>query len=262
MLRSLYSGVSGIKNHQIRMDTISNNIANVNTTGFKAARANFQDSLNQTLRGGGAGRNPMQAGTGISVGSIGTKMEQGPLQNTGRSLDLAISGNGFFTVSDGTNTYYTRDGSFFIANIEGTNYLVNSNGLYVQGEGGNIAFDGDVTGFNVEKNGSITYYTSDEPDTPNTDLSIPITIFPNQEGLIKVGNSLYKSDEGLTGAPAAYEAGTEGAGTIEGGYLEMSNADMSEEFTNMITTQRGYQANARVVTVSDTLLEELIQLKR
>ena len=259
MIRSLFSGVSGIRNHQVRMDTISNNIANVNTTGFKAARANFQDSLNQTLRGGGAGRNPMQAGTGIIVGSIGTKMEQGPLQMTGRALDLAISGTGFFKVSDGTNEYYTRDGSFF---IDTDNNIVNSSGLKLQNDGGDMAFDGTVVSLSVDKAGLVTYYTTDDPNTANTGLSIQVFTFPNQEGLSKIGNSMYKYDASVTGEPEAHTPGSDGSGNLESGFLEMSNADLSEEFTTMITTQRGYQANSRVITVSDSLLEELIQLKR
>lgn len=259
MIRSLFSGVSGIRNHQVRMDTVANNIANVNTTGFKASRANFQDSLNQTLRGGGAGRNPMQAGTGIMVGSIGTKMEQGPLQMTGRALDLAISGTGFFRVSDGVNEYFTRDGAFF---IDTNNNIVNSSGLRLQNDGGDMVFDGVVASLSVDKAGQITYYTTDDPNTPNTGLAIQIFTFPNQEGLSKVGNSLYKHDPAVTGEPEAHTPGSDGSGNIESGYLEMSNADLSEEFTTMITTQRGYQANSRLITVSDTLLEELIQLKR
>ncbi len=258
MIRSLYSGVSGIRNHQLRMDILSNNISNVNTTGFKAARANFQDSLNQVLRGGGAGRNPMQAGTGISTGSIGTNMDQGPLQMTGRILDLSIQGSGFFKVSDGTNEYYTRDGAFF---IDVDNYIVNSGGLRLQNDAGDMQFTGQVASLSIDKSGVITYYTTTAPNTPVT-LNIEIYTFNNPEGLLKAGNSLYKHDDLVSGPPGVHTPGQDGSGTIESGYLEMSNTDLSEEFANIITTQRGYQASARVITVSDTLLEELIQLKR
>lgn len=258
MIRSLYSGVSGLRNHQVRMDTLSNNIANVNTTGFKASRTNFQDSLNQMLRSGGAGRNPMQAGTGIMVGSIGTKMDQGPLQSTGRTLDLAIQGNGFFKVSDGTNEYYTRDGAFF---IDSNNYIVNSNGLRLQDDAGDMQFGGSVASMSIDKTGLVTYYTTADPNTANT-MNLQIYTFPNQEGLEKAGTSLYRYNENVTGVPEVHTPGSDGSGTIESGYLEMSNTDLSEEFTSMITTQRGYQASSRVITVSDTLLEELIQLKR
>ncbi|MCL6611807.1 MAG: flagellar hook-basal body complex protein [Peptococcaceae bacterium] len=256
MIRSLYSGVSGIRNHQVRMDTLSNNIANVNTTGFKTARANFQDSLNQVLRGGGGSRNPMQAGTGLSTGSIGTNMGQGTLQMTGRTLDLAIQGTGFFRVTDGTSHYYTRDGAFFIDN-DGN--IVNSMGLQLEDSTGPLQFNAgfDPSSITIDKTGLISYTDGGGPQT----LQIEIFTFPNPEGLLKAGNSLYEEDPNVSGAAATHTPGT-GAGTVESGYLEMSNTDLSEEFTTMITTQRGYQASARIITVSDTLLEELIQLKR
>lgn len=261
MLRSLYSGVSGLRNHQIRMDVVSNNISNVNTMGFKASRVNFQDSLNQLIKSGGAGRNPMQAGTGSAVGSIGTKMEQGPLQMTGRTLDLAIDGTGFFMVSDaeGINTYLTRDGAFFIDSVGN---VVNSSGLILQGDGGPINLGEEaIATITVTKDGSIQATTASGEVIEG--VNIVLYTFPNPEGLKKLGNNLYTYDENITGPISdALIPGSEGAGTIESGYLEMSNTDLSEEFTNMITTQRGYQANARIITVSDTLLEELIQLKR
>jgi flagellar hook protein FlgE len=261
MLRSLFSGVSGLKNHQVRMDTLSNNISNVNTMGFKASRTNFQDSLNQMLRSGGAGRNPMQAGTGSAVGSIGAKMEQGPLQMTGRSLDLAIQGTGFFMVSDaeGVNSFYTRDGSFF---VDSTGNVVNSSGYILQGDGGPVNLGEEpLATLNIAPNGAITGSTTTGAAIEG--INIVLYTFPNPEGLKKMGGNLYTYDEAITGIVSeGMIPGTTGVGTIESGYLEMSNTDLSEEFTNMITTQRGYQANARIITVSDSLLEELIQLKR
>lgn len=261
MLRSLYAGVSGLRNHQVRMDVVSNNISNVNTMGFKASRTNFQDSLNQLIRSGGAGRNPMQAGTGSAVGSIGTKMEQGPLQMTGRTLDLAIDGSGFFMLSDaeGTNTYFTRDGAFFVDSVGN---VVNSSGLILQGDGGAINLGEDpLATVTVSKTGGIEASTTTGGIVEG--INIVLYTFPNPEGLMKSGNNLYVYDENITGPLSdAIIPGSEGVGSIESGYLEMSNTDLSEEFTNMITTQRGYQANARIITVSDSLLEELIQLKR
>ncbi len=261
MLRSLYSGVSGLRNHQVRMDTLSNNISNVNTMGFKASTTNFQDSLNQILSGGGAGRNPMQVGTGSAVGSIGTKMTQGPLQMTGRSLDLAIQGSGFFMVgdADGVNTYFTRDGAFFVDSLGN---LVNSSGLILQGDGGPINLGEDpIASISISPNGTISGTTSTGEELD--EVNIVLYTFPNPEGLIKMGGNLYSYNEAIAGVMSdGLVPGSEGVGTIESGYLEMSNTDLSEEFTNMITTQRGYQANARIITVSDSLLEELIQLKR
>lgn len=136
MIRSLFSGVSGMKNHQIRMDVIGNNIANVNTSGYKAGRATFQDTLYQTIRSGGKSTNPAQAGLGINVAAINTFMKPGGLQSTGRTLDLAINGTGFFKVTDGVEEYYTRDG---ILNIDQEGYLVNSSGYRIVGELTNTA---------------------------------------------------------------------------------------------------------------------------
>ncbi len=175
MIRSLYSGVSGLKNHQIRMDVVGNNISNVNTTGYKAGAANFQDALSQTIRSGGNGRNPSQIGTGMSVGSIYNDFTQGPTQSTGRSLDLAINGNGFLVVKDVQTDaeYYTRAGALFLDN-EG--YLVNSDGLRIQSSVGDIrVFNGPVATISIGPNGSITgTNTNGEPlQFTSTPITIP-----------------------------------------------------------------------------------------
>jgi flagellar hook-basal body protein len=130
MIRSLFSGVSGMKNHQIRMDVIGNNIANVNTSGYKAGRTNFQDTLYQSVKNSGINTNPAQAGLGITVSAINSNMNQGGLQSTGRTLDLAISGSGFYKVTDGVRDYFTRDGVFYIAQ-DGS--IVNSSGYKLYG---------------------------------------------------------------------------------------------------------------------------------
>lgn len=154
MIRSLYSGISGMKNHQTRMDVTGNNIANVNTTGYKSGRVNFQDTLSQTVRSGGASTNPAQIGTGMTVGSVTNNFTQGPMQSTGRTLDLGIQGNGFFTLSDGTNEYYTREGVFYLDN---QGYLVNGDGLKVQSSQGNIrVLNGPVSTISIGTNGAIT----------------------------------------------------------------------------------------------------------
>lgn len=273
MIRSLFSGVSGMKNHQVRMDVIGNNVANVNTTGFKSSRANFQDTLYQAVRfasaSTGAGKdniggiNPSQVGLGMSVSSITSNMRQGPLQNTGRSLDLAIEGNGWFVVTDGTEIYYTREGIFYIDN-EGD--LVNSNGYKVlDTTGGAINFGKDgVSTLNISIDGKIT-----AKNLTGTDISpanpIGLAMFSNQDGLERVGQNLFKESV-ASGAPLGGDTpGTPasgGYGTINSGYLEMSNVDLTDEFVSMITTQRGYQANARTITTSDQMLEELLNIKR
>ncbi|MEG6520913.1 flagellar hook-basal body complex protein [Desulfotomaculum sp. 1211_IL3151] len=155
MLRSLYSGISGMRNHQTRMDVTGNNIANVNTTGYKSGRVNFQDTLSQTVRSGGDSTNPAQVGLGMAVGSVSNNFTQGPMQSSGRTLDLAIQGNGFFVVSDGTNDFYTREGIFF---VDKQGYMVNSDGLRVQSMTHQDiqVLNGPVSTINIGPDGAIT----------------------------------------------------------------------------------------------------------
>ncbi len=270
MIRSLYSGASGMKNHQIRMDVIGNNVANVNTSGFKGSRANFQDVLYQTVRYASPGDddvggiNPSQVGLGVMVSSITNNTGQGGLQNTGRVLDLAVNGNGWFIVKpaeDDETVYYTREGIFYVDNAGN---LVNSNGFFVLDNGGSIINfgDGGIATMNISKGGLIT-----ATDLAGGDISwgepIGLAMFPNQDGLERVGQNMYRVSP--TSGEAIDEFGTPddgGYGAIASGFLEMSNVDLTDEFTSMITTQRGYQANARTVTTSDHMLEELLNIKR
>jgi len=454
MMRSLYSAVSGLQNHQVRMDVIGNNVSNVNTTGFKKGRATFQDILSQTLTGAAkptderGGLNPKQVGLGMSISSIDTLMNQGSIQTTGKNTDLAITGEGFFTLKLGDRTFYTRNGNFL---IDKDGMLVNPNGLKVQGwnavtlENGEryintsapledliiplmqklearetsivrlksnldlrtkilppdatgdeliknthpVSIDvvdryGDkhrlvvtfrrtalnqwraaVTIDGIEKNNikvsigqqkadtnnefvvnfntngtiasiqegagaaaqtkqegqmitTITYTLPDgETRSFNLDLGlsgqvkdavtqfssptttyaylqdgyvmgylesfkiddsgtitgaytngerrmigqVAIAAFANPMGLTKEGESLY-SESNNSGLPNIGPAGTVGRGKIYAGALEMSNVDLSETFTDMIVTERGFQANSRVVTTSDDMLREILNLKR
>jgi flagellar hook protein FlgE len=268
MIRSLYSGVSGMKNHQVRMDVIGNNIANVNTVGFKSGRANFQDTLYQMLRSASAGGvtdlgglNPSQIGLGMSVSSISNMMGQGNMQLTGRTLDLAVQGNGWFSVSDGTNTYYTREGVFYIDSVGD---VVNSNGYHLLDSGGtNISLGANgVATLSISQGGVIT--GTDLTGADLTPATIGLGMFLNQEGLERVGQNLFRESvaSGTLIGGALSDPATNGYGTVNSGYLEMSNVDLTEEFTNMIVTQRGYQANARTITTSDAMLEELLNIKR
>ncbi len=258
MLRSLYSAVAGLGAHRTKMDVIGNNIANVNTVGFKADRANFQDMLYQMEKAPSAVNNPSQVGTGMKVSSISRNMNGGGLQNTGRTLDLAIQGSGMFILKDdptaaNANTYYTRDGVFFLTH---DGYLVNSDGYYVCNENGDVI--SGLTGVNtiaINAQGEIFI----NGGTTAT-ATIGIATFANYEGLQKEGNNLYS--ETVASGTANHGTATDAGAKIASGYLEMSNVDLTNEFTDMITTQRGFQANARVITVSDTLLEELVNLKR
>jgi flagellar hook protein FlgE len=275
MIRSLFAGVSGMKNHQVRMDVIGNNIANVNTTGYKSNRVNFQDMFYQMQRyasapsGGASGAgsmNPAQIGSGVTVAGIGTNMGQGPLQSTGRTMDLGIQGNGFFQLKDdGGNLFYARNGIF---SIDKNGSIVDSNGYFLTDDGGaeiQITGGNDQIGvIGIRKDGTLLAL-----DTAGDDMGVTAKIglyhFANQEGLAKAGENLFKETKlggvSISGAATLIETVGE-TSTVNSGYLEMSNVDLTDEFTTMITTQRGYQANARTITTSDQMLQELLEIKR
>ena len=308
MLRSLYSGVNGMKGFQSKMDVIANNIANVNTTAYKSSRVRFQDMLSQTMANaqspstnGLGGINGKQVGLGVKVGAIDMMMTDGALQPTNRGLDFAIEGEGFFAVSPdstGNTKYYTRDGAFF-TDYEGN--LVNSNGERVLG----YVINGMTKNPNTNVYNYITPATLNDPDGTN-DLSklkpmvipekltvngatydlesysidgtgningvysdgksyllgcIGVVGFKNPEGLEKIGNNNYVASNN-SGMPEVGIAGQKGLGVIRQGFLEMSNVDLANEFTEMIIASRAYQANSRSITTSDEMLQELINLKR
>ena len=406
MQRSLYSGVSGMRNHQTKMDVIGNNIANVNTTAFKGGTVLFQDILSQTLRGATGpqdnrgGVNPLQVGLGMNIASITNNHTQGSLKSTGRITDMAIQGSGFFMVNDGQTDYFTRDGAFALSpdgylvqsgtgyRLQGwttdaqglidtaqplgplnipigserianpTTYLQFSGNLHAgwdaaepvtmttvvydslgiaheveivfekTGNDNEWTWSADYDGSSV---GSGTINFTDRgsfedvgeiqqiiiaPGTGAADISFDLNFskvtqvvgpmellpryqdgypsgilesftigktglisgiysnglirelgvvalagFTNPEGLSKMANNLWlpsaNSGGALVGAP-----GKQGLGTVEGGVLEMSNVDLVNEFTEMITTSRAFQANSRVITTSDEMLAEVVNIKR
>jgi len=399
VLRSLFAGISGLRTHQTLMDVVSNNIANVNTTGFKASSATFQDTLSQTLRAAGApssasgGLNPAQVGLGVQLAGITTNFGQGSTQTTGRNTDLMIQGDGFFVMKSGSQQLYTRAGAF---NFDSNGLLVNSEGMAVQGwaavngvvntdgplgdllvpagtqippvasttftgagnipagtttpqslgqsiydtagnahslsvvltptgpnsfsvavtdqtdpsstvtagtlqfnadgsydpastaatittadgtavtidlsgatmYGGSKSFavtkvDGAAAGtlqqFQIEQDGSIIgTFSNGQRQTLG---KLALANFTNPAGLTKVGSTAF-SISSNSGLPQIGIAGSGSLGTLMGGSLEMSNVDLAREFTNLIIAQRGFQANSRVITTSDTLLQELVDLKR
>ncbi|RSL33173.1 flagellar basal body rod protein FlgG [Salibacterium salarium] len=264
MLASMYSGISGMKNFQQKLDVTGNNLANVNTFGFKKGRATFKDMVSQQIQGptaaqdgGMGGSNPSQVGLGAQMGSIDTVQTQGSLQNTNRDLDLGISGDGFFKVGDGDEgEHYTRAGNFY---LDDQGDLVNSDGYYVLDEDDNsISIDEEAESFSIGSNGDVNMTLPDGTETAGT---ISLTSFSNPGGLEKNGSNLFNvsvnSGDPETGAP-----GENGTGNLVAGTLEMSNVDMSEEFTEMITAQRGFQANTRGITTADEVLQEIMNLKR
>ncbi|MBW0256185.1 flagellar hook protein FlgE [Cellulomonas sp. PS-H5] len=397
MLRSLFSGISGLRSHQTMLDVTGNNIANVNTTGFKASQIQFQDTLSQMLNAasgaqeGVGGQNPAQVGLGVQVAGITTNFTQGAAQLTGRSTDMMISGDGFFVVRQGTQQYYTRAGSF---DFDSTGQMVlPGDGAMVQGWAadangvidtsrpvgdikvgvgtvmpakattrtpfsGNLQADAETgktktvsvkaydalgnarevelefvkgaTGWTMTAtDGTATYPTTgsvaltfDAAGNPTfadttfalggvtVDLTgitgmagvdtiaadkqdgyaagilesftlgsdgtingafsnglkqdlgrIAMASFTNPSGLSKAGGSLFTTTVN-SGDPQIGSAGTGGRGTMSSGSLEMSNVDLSTEFTQLIIAQRGFQANSRVITTSDEVLQELVNLKR
>ncbi|GEP25404.1 flagellar hook protein FlgE [Cryobacterium levicorallinum] len=395
MLRSLYSGISGLRSHQAMLDVTGNNIANVNTTGFKASAAQFQDTLSQLTSGAGApqgevgGTNPAQIGLGVQVAGISTNFSQGSSQATGKSTDLLISGDGLFITKMGGETLYTRAGSF---DFDSAGRLVTPDGSIVQGWGanngvvadggptsnitlpvgaiigatkttgasfgGNLPSDaeedteltrdfevfdalgasstvtltftrvfdsaagtdgwdvaeastgyaasltstgvagtfdftgdtsngtididlGEIKGFagltsvsgaadDGNAAGTLNSYTLSADGTLVGLFSngeqlaigrIALANFVNPGGLEKAGGSAYRATFN-SGDPTIGTAGTNGLGSLSSGALEMSNVDLSQEFTNLIVAQRGFQANARIITTSDEVLQELTNLKR
>ncbi|KMY44999.1 flagellar basal body rod protein FlgG [Bacillus sp. FJAT-27916] len=264
MLRSMYSGISGLKNFQTKLDVIGNNIANVNTYGFKKGRVTFKDAISQTTAGASTstdtrgGTNAVQVGLGSSISSIDTVDTAGSLQNTSRTLDLGIQGDGYFIVKEGTNNYYTRAGNFYL-DEEGV--LVTGEGYKVQDINGsdiqlNIAA---LQSFSIAQNGDINMVTTGGAN--QVAATIALAKFSNPGGLEKAGNNLFQESVN-SGAPQIGASGTDGRGTLSSGRLEMSNVDLSEEFTDMIVAQRGFQANTRIITTSDEILQELVNLKR
>ncbi|MBF0672311.1 MAG: flagellar hook protein FlgE [Salinibacterium sp.] len=389
MLRSLYSGISGLRSHQTMLDVTGNNIANVNTTAFKSSATQFQDTLSQLTQGAAGpqaeqgGTNPAQIGLGVRVAGISTNFAQGSAQATGRSTDMMISGDGFFVTRSGGDTLYTRAGNF---DIDPQGRLVTPDGSIVQGWtaqngviqdggaignislpldslspavptgtatfGGNLpseaevgttlvrdtqVFDADgnpatltftftrsADGWDVSADGGTTtlgtleftegaltstgnVFDVDGIDVDMTQLTgfaglttasvtnqdgrkagtlqsftlsadgtlvgsfsngaseaigrIALANFANPGGLEKAGNSSYRATFN-SGNPELGTAGNGALGKLTAGALEMSNVDLSQEFTNLIVAQRGFQANARIITTSDEVLQELTNLKR
>ncbi|GII05961.1 flagellar hook-basal body complex protein [Planobispora takensis] len=282
MLRSLYSGISGLRVHQTMMDVTGNNIANVNTTGFKTSQTTFQDTLSQMMRAAGSpqaddgvnqaagGSNPAQVGLGVRLAGVETNFGQGAAQTTGRKTDLMVQGDGFFVVQNGTEQLYTRAGSF---SLDANSTLVTPDGNFVLGwntTNGTINTADPLTPVQLPTDGSLESYTISQDGTlvgVMTDGTkrpigrIAMGNFVNPGGLEKAGGSTYRATVN-SGEATVGTAGTAGMGLMQTGALEMSNVDLGQEFTNLIISQRGFQANTKVISTSDELLNDLVNLKR
>lgn len=286
MLRALSSGVSGIQQFQNRLDVIGNNIANSNTVAYKAARTDFADAFSQTLQvssasSSGSNQAGMQVGSGVITAAVKNIFTQGALNRTGVGTDLAIDGDGFFVVRDPVSLteYATRAGDF---RLDSAGYLTTNKGMRVQGfiatpagARGDIQIDAQfapattdptatMTTFSIARDGSVKVHMSD--GTEFLRASILLQRFTDPQALLKEGDNLFSGIAAagpLGGAtPLAELPGTNGLGSIESSALELSNVDLANEFANLISTQRGFQASARIITVSDEILQELVNLKR
>ena len=263
MLRAMYSGISGLKNFQSKLDVVGNNIANVNTFGYKKGRVTFKDLVSQQVgsaTGANAvsgGTNPKEVGLGGTMATVDNVYNQGAMQNTGRALDVGMSGEGFFALNVNGQTQYTRAGNFYTDNAGD---IVNGDGSYLLSTTGQkITIPAGAKSLSIGKDGQVSYVNDAGVSTQVG--QIQIVTFANNAGLSKVGaNNFIQSQN--SGVPNPGIPGQQGRGELVSGALEMSNVDLSEEFTEMIVAQRGFQANTRIITTSDEILQELVNLKR
>lgn len=260
MLRSLYIAKTGMDSSQFRLDVVSNNLANVNTTGFKKSRAVFEDLMYQVLRQPGSqSANNTQVPTGLMVGTGAAPVatdrmfQQGNTQQTENPLDVAINGRGFlrFQMPDGT-IGYSRDGNL---KLDSEGRIVNSNGYLLDPP---ITVPSNSTKLTISQNGLVQ--TSVPGSTAASDLgTIQLADFVNPQGLESVGQNLFL-ETAASGGPVMGDPGANGIGTVMQGYVEASNVNVTEELINMIQAQRSYELNSRGVKTSDEMLQRLSQL--
>jgi flagellar basal-body rod protein FlgG len=260
MIRSLWIAKTGMDAQQTQMDVISNNLANVSTTGFKKSRAVFEDLLYQTVRQPGAQSSQqtqlpsgLQLGTGVRVVATERIHTQGNPQSTGNDKDLMINGAGYFPVlmPDGS-TAYTRDASF---QKDSNGQLTTSEGYVVQPA---ITVPANALTLTVARDGTVSV-TLPNTVAPSQIGSLQLSTFINPAGLESKGENLYV-ETGASGAPQTNTPGTNGAGVILQGYVESSNVNVAEELVNMIQTQRAYEINSKAITTSDQMLQKLTQM--
>ncbi len=260
MFRSLWIAKTGLEAQQTQLDVITNNLANVGTTGFKRSRAVFEDLLYQTIRqpGGQSSQitqlpSGLQLGTGVRVVASERLFIQGNLQQTGNDKDLAIQGMGFFQVlmPDGTLAY-TRDGSF---QVDSEGQLVTASGYPVQPT---IALPSDAQSITVGRDGTVSVVQPGSVQ-PNTVGTIELASFMNAAGLSAKGENLYV-ETASSGPPIINAPDSNGMGSLSQGYIETSNVNVVEEMTNMIEAQRAYEINSKAVTAADQMLQKLTQM--
>ncbi|SEL74554.1 flagellar basal-body rod protein FlgG [Halomonas daqiaonensis] len=260
MIKSLWTAKTGLESQQVKLDVISNNLANVSTNGFKQSRAVFEDLLYQNIRQPGAQNNiqdrlpsGMQVGTGVRPVATERLHTQGGLENTGNSRDLAINGNGFFQVlmPDGS-TAYTRDGSF---QLNENGQMVTANGYPMEPA---IIIPANALSVSIGEDGVVTV-TEPGSTQDNQVGQITLSTFVNPTGLESMGGNLY-AETTSSGPRNESMPGMNGAGRLFQGYVETSNVNVVEEMVSMIQTQRAYEINSKAVQTSDEMLARLTQL--
>ena len=260
MLRALYSAAAGMESQQLNLDVISNNLANVNTAGFKKSKTEFEDLLYQTTRAPGAeqgGGNQLPTGIQIGHGSrlVATSrvFTNGELTQTGEQLDIAINGNGFFEVQmPDSTTAYTRAGSLKTAS---DGRIMTSDGLPVLS--GFQSVPSGTTNITISPTGNVTYNTP----SGKTTFQLQLTRFINPNGLDSTGRNLFK-ETSASGTPQLGTPGENGFGELSQGSLELSNVKVVEEMVNLILAQRAYEVNSKAVQTADQMLQEGNNLKR
>ena len=297
MMAGMYAAISGLDANQAMLNETANDLANVNTVGYKAASVTFADSLTQVMHGASGptssngGTNPEQIGLGVQVDATINEMTEGSFQTTNNPLDVAIEGPGFLRVGPGApkegqpteglpnNVNYTRAGDL---TTDAAGYLTTQSGEYVVGRNALVASEaptGDTYEAGTEdsyirippgssnvaigQDGSVSY-TDEEVGTENylkrvTSGYLSLATFANESGLERLGGSLW-AQTANSGTPIVGTPDTAGFGSSIGGELEMSNVDMATEMTNMITAERGYQANSRTITTADEMLGTLVSM--
>jgi len=262
MIRSLYSSATGMISQQKNIDTIANNIANANTSGFKKNRAEFVDLTYQTMKYAGTSTSTttisptgIQIGLGSKLSSTAKIFEIGSLKETGNHLDMAIQGEGFFNITlPNGDTAYTKRGSF----------KINNDGILTTSEGyplePNISIPANVIDINIGEDGIVTVLQGNAK-TPTQVGQVLLTNFINPAGLFARGGTMFQ-ETAASGAPLQGTPGRTGLGSIAQGFLELSNVKLVNEMTDLIAGQRAYEANSKAITTSDEMLQTVNQLKR
>ena len=262
MIRSLFSSATGMIAQQLNLDVIANNLANVNTTGYKKSRADFQDLMYQVAeepgtQGSQQGNSPtgIQIGLGVKPAAVGKIYTQGDFQSTSNSLDVAIEGDGFFEVTmPNGESAYTRAGAF---KLDESGNIVTSDGYQINPT---ITIPSDTTGITIAEDGTVSVKQAGST-TASQVGQIQTVRFQNPGGLLAMGKNLFQETE-ASGSPTVGTPGENGYGTLSQGYLENSNVSVVEEVVQMVTSQRAYEANSKVIQTADQILQQALSVKR